>query len=136
MIGDSHLGDWGLLFGKLIVGFKKYGSHEQLRKDAINHLLEIYIAINTDSESDPTIEQVCRDAFRALSDGNPEYTKLWAEFTTASIATNKKMLELMHIHQDYDIGESFYEGIDLPKIGAQPPLEYDMNSVVGELITR
>ena len=58
---------------------------------------------------DPTIEQSCRDAFRELSSGKQEYTDLWAEFTTASIATNKKMLELMHIHQDYDIGESFYE---------------------------
>jgi arginyl-tRNA synthetase len=109
VISDSHLGDWGLLFGKLIIGFEKYGSQEKLREDAINHLLEVYIAINTDTESDPSIEQFCRDAFRELSNGKKEYTDLWVQFTTASIATNKKILELMHIHQDYDIGESFYE---------------------------
>lgn len=136
VIGDSHLGDWWLLFGKLIVGFKKYGNHEKLREDAINHLLEVYVAINTDTEADSTIEQECRDAFRKLSDGDNEYTKLWAEFTTASISTNKKMLQLMHIHQDYDIGESFYEWLPLPVIWDQPALQYDMNSIVEELISK
>ena len=136
VIGDSHLGDWWLLFGKLIVGFKKYGNHEKLLEDAINHLLEVYVAINTDTEADSTIEQECRDAFRKLSDGDNEYTKLWAEFTTASISTNKKMLQLMHIHQDYDIGESFYEWLPLPVIWDQPALQYDMNSIVEELISK
>ncbi len=136
VISDSHLGDWGLLFGKLIIGFEKYGSQEKLREDAINHLLEVYIAINTDTESDPSIEQFCRDAFRELSNGKKEYTDLWVQFTTASIATNKKILELMHIHQDYDIGESFYEWLPIPKIGTQPNLIYDMNSIVTELLAK
>ncbi len=136
VISDSHLGDWGLLFGKLIIGFQKYGSREKLAEDAINHLLEVYIAINADTEVDPSIEQSCRDAFRELSSGNPAYTDLWVEFTTASIATNKKILELMHIHQDYDIGESFYEWLPIPKIGTQPDLIYDMNSIVTELIEK
>lgn len=136
VISDSHLGDWGLLFGKLIVGYKKYGNKEKLEHDAIDHLLEIYIAINTDAEKSEQIEQDCRDAFRELSNWNPEYTKLWAEFTKASIETNKKMLTLMHIYQDYDIWESFYEGIDLPVIGDQPPLQYDMNSIVSDLLEK
>lgn len=42
----------------------------------------------------------------------------------------------MHIHQDFDIGESFYEGVDLPKIGNQPPLQYDMNNIVEELLEK
>ncbi len=46
------------------------------------------------------------------------------------------MLEMMHIHQDYDVGESFYEGIELPQIGDQPKLQYDMNSIVAELIEK
>lgn len=136
VIGDSHLGDWGSLFGKLIVGFKKYGDEKKLSEDAISHLLEVYVAINADIEKDETVAEETRTAFRELSNGNPEYTKIWAEFTNATISTNKKILEMMHIHQDYDIGESFYEGIDLPKIGNQPALQYDMNSIVEELIQK
>lgn len=136
VIGDSHLGDWGSLFGKLIVGFQKYWNEEKLSEDAISHLLEVYVAINTDCEADEKVEQECRDAFRELSNWNPEYTAIWSRFTTATISTNKKILELMHIHQDFDIGESFYEWIDLPKIGNQPPLQFSMNNVVDELINK
>ncbi len=136
VIGDSHLGDWGSLFGKLIVGFQKYGSEEKLAEDAITHLLDVYVAINADIETDEAVAEQTRVAFRELSNGNPEYTTIWAKFTDASINTNKKILQMMHIHQDYDIGESFYEGIDLPKIGSQPALQYDMNSIVEELIDK
>lgn len=136
VIGDSHLGDWGSLFGKLIVGYKKYGNAEKLSQDAISHLLEIYIAISADIEADSNIEQEARDAFRELASGNPEYTALWAEFTDATIHTIESMLTLMHIHPDYHIGESFYEGIPLPRKGTQPPLQYTMDSIVEELITK
>ena len=136
VIGDSHLGDWGSLFGKLIVGYKKYGNPEKLRDDAIAHLLEVYVAINADIEADESVAEEARIAFRELSNGNKEYTKMWAEFTGATIATNKKILEMMHIHQDYDIGESFYEGLDLPKMGNYPDLQYDMDSVVEELLAK
>ena len=136
VIGDSHLGDWGSLFGKLIVGFQKYGNAQKLQDDAISHLLEVYVAINADIETDKSVEQACRDAFKKLSEGDAEYVKIWADFTTATISTNKKILKLMHIHQDFDIGESFYEGLNLPKIGTHPDLQYDMNSIVEELLEK
>lgn len=136
VIGDSHLGDWGSLFGKLIVGFQKYGDEKKLENDAISHLLEVYVAINADIEADESVAEETRRAFRELSNGNPEYTNLWSKFTSATISTNKKILELMHIHQDFDIGESFYEGIDLPKIGTQPDLQFDMNDIVAELLDK
>lgn len=136
VIGDSHLGDWGSLFGKLIVGYKKYGNAEKLADDAISHLLEVYVAINADIEADEAVAEEARIAFRELSHGNKDYTKMWAEFTSATIATNKKILEMMHIAQDYDIGESFYEGLDLPKMGNYPDLQYDMDSIVEELLEK
>ena len=136
VIGDSHLGDWGSLFGKLIVGYKTYGNEEKLTLDAIDHLLEIYVKINADCEANPDIEQACRDAFRELASGNEEYTTMWATFTRASIITAKHMLQMMHIKQDYDIGESFYEWVKLPRIGEQPALQYDMNSITKELVEK
>lgn len=136
VIGDSHLGDWGALFGKLIIGFKKYGDEQKLKDDAISHLLEVYVAINADIESSDLVAEEARNAFKELSEWNPEYTQMWHHFTTATISTNKKILELMHIHQDCDVGESFYEWIDLPVIGDVPKLQFDMNSVVEELIEK
>lgn len=136
VIGDSHLGDWGSLFGKLIVGYEKYGNKELLERDAITHLLDVYVAINADIEKDSSIEDQTRLAFKKLSEGDSYYTNLWSEFTKATIKTNTEILNRMHIHQDYDIGESFYEGISLPKLGSYPDLKYDMNSVVEELLEK
>lgn len=136
VIGDSHLGDWGSLFGKLIVGYKKYGNPERLQSDAISHLLEVYVAINADIEKDASIEEETRNAFRELSNGNQEFIAIWQQFTTATIATNKKILDMMHISQDYDIGESFYEGLWLPKMGDYPDLQFDMDSIVEELLQK
>lgn len=42
------LGDWGKQFGLLAVGFKRYGSREELEKDAIMHLFNVYVAVNAD----------------------------------------------------------------------------------------
>lgn len=68
VIGDSHLGDWGSLFGKLIVGYKKYGNPDKLREDAISHLLEVYVALNADIEQNPELEEETRNAFKKLSE--------------------------------------------------------------------
>lgn len=62
--------------------------------------------------------------------------KLWGEFTSVSLGAMNKILELIHVVPDYDIGESFYENLPLPKIGNQPPLTYDMNSIVTELLEK
>jgi arginyl-tRNA synthetase len=45
----NYLGDWGKQYGLLANGFRKYGSEEDLTKDPINHLFEVYVKINSDS---------------------------------------------------------------------------------------
>jgi arginyl-tRNA synthetase len=43
-------------FGLIAVGFEKYGSEEELQKDAIKHLFDVYVNINKDAESDPGVK--------------------------------------------------------------------------------
>lgn len=109
VIGDNHLGDWGGLFGKLIAGYKKYGNSGNLKQNAIEHLLEVYIKINADSESDPTVEELCRNEFKKLSLADEENMELWKEFTAYSVEQSNKIMTLIGAHADYAIGESFYE---------------------------
>lgn len=136
VIGDNHLGDWGGLFGKLIAGYRKYGNPEKLKEDAIEHLLEVYIKITADAEADPAVEELCRNEFRKLSEADPENIELWKEFTSYSIERSNKIVGLIGAKADYAIGESFYEGLPLPKIGNHPDLQYNMKSVVKELIEK
>ncbi len=116
VIGDNHLGDWGGLFGKLIAGYKKYGDPEKLKKDAIEHLLEIYIQITADAEADTQVEELCRNEFKKLSEADPENMELWKEFTAYSVKKSNEIIKIIGAKPDYAIGESYYEGLPLPKL--------------------
>jgi arginyl-tRNA synthetase len=41
VIRVNYLGDWGKQFGLLALGFKKYGTEEELEADAIKHLYDV-----------------------------------------------------------------------------------------------
>jgi arginyl-tRNA synthetase len=133
---DMHQGDWGGIFGKLITGWKYFGDEDTFQKDPVHHLLEIYIKITEKTEKEPDIEQECRDAFRLLSEGDEASVKLWQQFTDKSLAGVRAVMSEFGVHPDIWIGESFYEGITLPKLGKWPDLTPDntMSSVVNELI--
>jgi arginyl-tRNA synthetase len=45
-VSINYLGDWGKQYGLLAVGFEKYGSVEDLEKDPIRHLYDVYVKIN------------------------------------------------------------------------------------------
>jgi len=52
----NYLGDWGKQYGLLANGFKRFGSQEELDKNSIGHLFEVYVKINKiKSEQDPPI---------------------------------------------------------------------------------
>lgn len=44
----NYLGDWGKQYGLLANGYKRYGSEEDLVRDPINHLFDVYVKINKD----------------------------------------------------------------------------------------
>ncbi|KAI7198387.1 hypothetical protein KC365_g19210, partial [Hortaea werneckii] len=51
-VSMNYLGDWGKQYGMLSQGFEKYGSEEQLQKDPIKHLNEVYVKINNDNSEE------------------------------------------------------------------------------------
>ena len=135
---DSHFGDWGGIFGKLIVAFEKYGNREELEKSPIDHLFHLYVKITADAEANPEIDQECRDAFVELSKGSPYHVELWREFTDYTTQESNRMMDIIGVKCDYHIGESFYQGI--PAINATftsvPPLQYTMQMIVDELLQK
>lgn len=135
---DMHQGDWGGIFGKLITGWKYFGDEEAFQKDPVHHLLEIYVAITEKTEKEPETEQECRDAFKLLSEGDEVSVQLWQQFTDKSLAGVRGVMSEFGVHPDIWIGESFYEGIVLPKLGNWPDLTPDntMSAVVDELVKK
>lgn len=136
VISDTHLWDWWIIFGKLITAYKLWWDEAELEKDAVNYLLKLYVKISTAAKEDEKLEQRTRDEFKLLSEGNKESIDLWAKFTSFSIDRMQKTLDRMKIIPDYNIWESFYEGLNLPKMGNFPDLKNDMHSIVKELIEK
>lgn len=51
------------------MGFEKYGSEEELEKDAITHLYDVYVKINADGEKDPKVHDRAREFFVGMENG-------------------------------------------------------------------
>ena len=100
----NYLGDWGTQFGKLIVGFKHFGSEKELKKDPINHLYSLYVKVN----SIPELEDESRLYFKKLEDGDEECIKLWERFKELSLKNFSEIYDLLNIKFDILSGESLY----------------------------
>jgi arginyl-tRNA synthetase len=101
----NYLGDWGTQFGKLIVGYKRFGNSEELKKNPIKHLLALYVEANKEE-----YEQEARDWFKKLEEGDKEAIKLWKLFKKLSLKEFDKLYKLMNIKFDVVSGESLYNG--------------------------
>ncbi|MFA5176322.1 MAG: arginine--tRNA ligase [Candidatus Nanoarchaeia archaeon] len=99
----NYLGDWGTQFGKLIVGYKKWGSAAKLKKNPIEHLLEVYVKANSEEYEDEA-----RAWFKKLESGDKEALKLWKFFRELSIKEFDKIYKLLGIKFDVNSGESYY----------------------------
>lgn len=100
----NYLGDWGTQFGKLITGYKRFGSEEKLKRDPIKHLLEIYVKVNQDE----SLEQEARGWFKKLEDGNKEAVSLWKKFRELSLKEFNRVYETLGVKFDVFSGESVY----------------------------
>lgn len=136
VVWDSHIGDWWIIFGKLILAYKLWWDENKLKENAVNHLFELYVKITAETENDETLEEKTRQEFKALSEWNPESIKLWQAFTSYSITSMQVQLNRLNVKPDFDIGESFYEGIWLPKMGNYPDLQFKMSDIVKELVEK
>lgn len=100
----NYLGDWGTQFGKLIVGYKKFGDPEKLRKDPIKHMLELYVKVTADKN----LEAAAREAFKKLEYGDEEYYELWRTFKLLSLKDFEKVYSFLGAKFDVVDGESNY----------------------------
>lgn len=136
VIWDSHIWDWWIIFWKLILAYKKWWDENKLKENTVQYLFELYVKITTEAENNKILEEQIRQEFKLLSEWNSESVKLWKKFTDYSISVMKIQLNRLNIKYDFDIWESFYEWIWLPKTGDYPDLKHKMSDIVKELIDK
>lgn len=96
----NYLGDWGAQFGKMILGFIKFGSESKLEKNPVKHMLDIYVKANK-----KTYEKESREWFKKLEDGDKKAVMLWRVFKDLSMEDFEKIYKTLGIKFDSFSGE-------------------------------
>ncbi|MBO4292996.1 MAG: arginine--tRNA ligase [Clostridia bacterium] len=106
VVGINYLGDYGTQFGKLIEGYKRWGSEYDLSENPIDKLAEIYKKINDLAEEDEETLEACRENFKLLENGDEYCVKLWNEFKDLSLKEFQKIYDLLGSKFDSWDGEA------------------------------
>ncbi|XP_064025447.1 probable arginine--tRNA ligase, mitochondrial isoform X2 [Pogoniulus pusillus] len=108
VIRVNYLGDWGMQFGLLGVGFQRFGNKEKLKSRPLQHLFEVYVQINKAAE-DENIKELAKDFFRKLEEQDEQTLSLWKQFRDLSIEEYIRVYKRLGVHFDEYSGESFYQ---------------------------
>ena len=105
----NYLGDWGTQFGLLQYGIQKgWYSREQIEKNPISLLLQIYIKANEVAEKDQSVANEARALFWKLENGDENMTNDWATIRKFTVDELSTMYERLGIRFDEFHWESMY----------------------------
>ena len=93
--GLNYLGDYGTQFGKMIEGYKRWGSEYDIESDPINKMTEIYVRINELCKQDESALEACRENFKKLEDGDEYCVELWKKFREISLKEFQKIYDIL-----------------------------------------
>ena len=118
VIGDVHLGDWGLQMGLVITGLSERnpelvyfdesyeGEYPKEAPFTISELEEIYPAASAKSKADPEYKAKAMEATFKLQSGVRGYRALWKHILNVSVADLKKNYGSLNVEFDLWKGES------------------------------
>ena len=118
VIGDVHLGDWGLQMGLIITELKARkpelpyfdesftGEYPQEAPFTVSELEEIYPTASGKSKEDPAYKEAALEATLRLQSGDRGYRALWKHIIAGSVAHLKKNYSNLDVEFDLWKGES------------------------------
>ena len=111
VIGDVHLGDFGLQMGQVIYGLKQRNlSPEDI---TIELLQEIYPKMSALCKEDENVKAICQKITKELQDGNKEYNDYFKVMYDVSLEDIKRIYKYLGVDFDYWYGErDSYKYID------------------------
>ncbi|WP_167958852.1 arginine--tRNA ligase [Anaerosporobacter faecicola] len=122
VIGDVHLGDWGLQMGLIITELKKRqpelvyfdesfeGEYPEEAPFTISELEEIYPYANAYSKEHPEFKEEAKNATFELQSGRRGYVALWNHILNVSVTDLKKNYEKLNVSFDLWKKESDAQG--------------------------
>lgn len=118
VIGDVHLGDWGLQMGLIITELRERkpelpyfddsftGEYPENPPFTLSELEEIYPCASGKSKEDEAYKEKALLATKLLQDGNRGYRALWKQILSVSVADLKKNYANLLVDFDWWKGES------------------------------
>ncbi len=118
MVGDVHLGDWGLQMGLIIEELRDRqpelpyfdesytGEYPKEAPFTISQLEDIYPAASAKSKKDETFKSRAQEATFRLQNGYGPYRAIWRHIMDVSLADLKKNYESLGVTFDLWKGES------------------------------
>lgn len=128
IIGDVHLGDWGLQMGLIITELHKrqpdlvyfdenyQGEYPQEAPFTIGELEEIYPAANAKSKEDEAYKAEALEATHQLQMGNRGYRALWRHILKVSVTDLKRNYANLSVDFDLWNGESDVQDYIAPMV--------------------
>lgn len=108
--GINHLGDWGSQYGKMLTAFEEWGSEEELQRDVMRHMFEVYVKYGPAAKADPSLEERSAEHFRRLESGEDnEERRMWRRLREESLRAYEVPYRRLGVEFDHITGESFYE---------------------------
>ena len=118
VVGDVHLGDWGLQIGQIITELKLRqpdlpyfdpdfaGEYPAEAPFTIADLEEIYPCASGKSKTDEAFKAAAQAATAELQEGRRGYRALWQHIITVSVADLKRNYDKLDVSFDLWLGES------------------------------
>lgn len=107
-IGLNHLGDWGVLFGRLVWAYKKWGAEYDFKDKEFQSLYKLYVRFHLEAENNPQMLKEASLIFKQLESDDKETKILWKKFVSISLTQYQKIWDRLGIKHDIVKGESFY----------------------------
>ena len=118
VIGDIHMGDWGLQMGLVITEMKERypdlvyfdenfdGEYPEEAPVTVTELEEIYPTASRKSKEDPVYKEKAMEATFKLQSGVKGYRALWKQIIKISVADMKRNYDNLNVTFDLWKGES------------------------------
>ena len=90
----------------IATGFEKYGSREELERDAIKHLFDVYVKVNKDADLDPNVKVEAAKWFKRMEDGDESTLKNWRVWREMSVRKYEEEYDRLNVKFDHYVGES------------------------------
>ena len=104
----NYVGDYGTPFGKMITAILKWGSVDEIEKQGVDYIQDLYVKFNVEAENDESLMNEAREWFVKIENKDIEALDIYHKIIKVSLDEAKRLCEELEISFDSWIGEAFY----------------------------